>query len=155
MKKLYVIVGVLGLCAFILGAQAEAQMQPVPPPISGNRMAKGGGGARYNPATVVTVSGTVAAVNRSTPKRANVQPNVRLTLQTPQGPINVQLGPAAYVEQQPVWIAPGDLVEVTGSQVTKGRRSRIIAGQVRKGNQVLQLRDETGRPLWRGMRRGR
>jgi len=152
MKKLCIILGVLGLCAAILGAQAEAQVQPAPPPVSGNPMAQGKG---YNPSTVVTVSGTVAALSRTTPKRPGQQPNVRLTLQTPQGPINIQLGPAAFVEQQPVRLAVGDLVEVTGSQVNTGRRTRIIAAQINKGGQVLQLRDGAGRPLWRGLGPGR
>jgi hypothetical protein len=151
MKKLYLILGVLGLFAFALNAQAEAQMQPVPPPVTGSPLLKGGGG--YNPATVMAVSGTVIAVNRSVPKKPNQQVRVRLDLQTPQGVVQVQLGPAAYVDQQPVKIAAGDAVEVTGSQATRGRKAQIIAAQVKKGNQVLQLRNEQGQPLWRGMLR--
>jgi hypothetical protein len=151
MKKHCLILGVLGLFVFTLGAQTEAQMQPVPPPVTGSPMVTKGGG--YNPATVVTVSGTVAAVNRSTPKQPNQQVQVRLRLQTPQGPIPVQLGPAAFVDQQPVKIIAGDVIEVTGSQVTKGPKTRIIAAQVKKDNQVLQLRNQQGQPLWRGMTR--
>lgn len=154
MKKLGVVSGVLGLCILILGVQVEAQVQPVPPPVSGSPMAVGKGGARYNPSTVVTVAGTIAAIDRMSPKRTSKPANVRLTLQTPQGPVMVLLGPADYVEQQPVRLAVGDPVEVTGSQASKGRKARIIAAQVRKGNEVLQLRDPSGRPLWRGVRGG-
>ena len=150
MRKLCLILGVLGLFAFALGAQAEAQMQPVPPPVTGSPLLKSGRG--YNPAAMVVVSGTVIAVNRSTPKKPNQQVQVRFDLQTPQGLIAVQLGPAPFVDQQPVQIVAGDVVEVTGSQVAKGRSGRIIAAQVKKGGQVLQLRDTTGRPLWRGMK---
>jgi hypothetical protein len=149
MKKLSLMLGMLGLFAFILGVQAEAQMQPAPPPVAGSPMLKGKKG--FDPATVVTVSGTVAALHRSTPKKPNQPVQLRLDLQTPQGIIHVLLGPAAYVDQQPVRIAGGDQVEVTGSQMTKGRRTRIIATQVRKGDQFLRLRDVSGRPLWRGM----
>jgi hypothetical protein len=151
MRKLGLILGVLGLFAFTLGAQAEAQIQPVPPPVTGNPLLKGGGG--YNPATVVVVSGTVAAVRRSVPKKPNQQVQVQFDLQTPQGLIPVQLAPAAFLDQQPVQIIAGDVVEVTGSQVTKGQKVRIIATQVKKGNQVLQLRNERGKPLWRGKTR--
>jgi hypothetical protein len=58
------------------------------------------------------------------------------------------MGPASFVDQQPVQIAAGDVVEVTGWLVTRGRKSRLIAGQVKKGNQVLRLRNEQGQPLW-------
>lgn len=151
MKKLSLILGAIGLCAFTLGAQVEAQMQPVPPPVTGSQMLRQGRG--FNPATVVTVKGTVTALNRVPARRPNQQVQVQMLLQTPQGTVNVQLGPAAYLDQHPVKIAPGDLVEVTGSDVTKRKRTRIIAAQIRKGNQILPLRDETGRPLWRqGMR---
>jgi ribosomal protein S12 len=153
MRKLCLILGVLGLFAFSLGVQAEAQVQPVPPPVRGNPMVRGTGGGGYNPATVVTVSGTVTEVIRTVPKKPNQQVRVRLNLQTSQGPINVQLGPAAYVDQQPVKIVAGDSVEVTGSQISKGRISGIMAAQVKKGDQILQLRNEQGQPLWRGMKR--
>ena len=153
MRKLCLILGVLGLFAFTIGAWAEAQMQPVPPPVVGSPLVKAKGAGGYNPATVVVVSGTVTLVKRSVPQKPNRQVQVRFDLQTPQGLIPVQLGPAAFVDQQPVQIVAGDVVEVTGSQVTKGRRARIIAAQVKKGSQILQLRNEQGQPLWRGMKR--
>ena len=153
MKKLSVILGVLGLCAFIWGTPAMAQMQPVPPPVAGNPLARGHGG--YNPATVMTISGTVTRVKHTTPKKLKQQPHVRLRLQTSRGTIPVELGPAAFIDQQPLQIAAGDRIKVTGSWVGKGRKGLIIAGQVKKGGQVLQLRDNTGRPLWRGMMRPR
>ena len=152
MRKLCLILGVVGLFAFTSGLQAEAQIQPVPPPVTGSpTVTKGGGG--FNPATLVTVSGTVTAVSRSTPKQPNQQVQVRMKLQTPQGLMPVQLGPAAFLDQQPVQIVAGDVVEVTGSHVSRGRRGRIVATQVKKDNQVLLLRNQQGQPLWQGMTR--
>jgi hypothetical protein len=43
-------------------------------------------------------------------------------------------------------------VEVTGSRVTLEGKPAIVAAKVKKGSEVLKLRDETGRPLWGGAR---
>ena len=48
-------------------------------------------------------------------------------------------------------IAPGDKVEVTGSRITYEGKPTIIAAEVKKGGQVLKLRDASrssglGRP---------
>ena len=144
MKILFLTLGVLGLLALALGAPVEAQMQP--PPATGSPASKMGGGTGNN-SSMLVMNGTVTAVNRSAPQTPDQQVQVRLTLQTPRGPLPVLLGPAAFVDQQPVQIAVGDVVEVTGSLVSRGRKTRIIAAQVRKGNQVLQLRNEQGQPL--------
>jgi hypothetical protein len=68
----------------------------------------------------------------------------------------VHLGPQWYLENQDVKIEPGDRVEITGSRVTVQGKPTIIAAEVRKGDEVLQLRDAAGVPVWAGWRkRGR
>jgi len=49
--------------------------------------------------------------------------------------------------------APGDKVEVTGSRITYEGQPTIIAGEVKKGEQVLKLRDAAGVPAWAGQGR--
>jgi len=45
-------------------------------------------------------------------------------------------------------------VQIKGSRVTiQGQRARIAA-ELKKGAEVLRLRDDTGFPLWAGWRRG-
>jgi hypothetical protein len=44
-------------------------------------------------------------------------------------------------------------VEVTGSRVTFRNKSAIIAAEVKKGDEVLRLRDSNGIPVWAGWRR--
>jgi len=39
-------------------------------------------------------------------------------------------------------------VEVTGSRVSSRQGAVIVAGELRKGDQVLKLRDAQGVPLW-------
>jgi hypothetical protein len=77
---------------------------------------------------------------------------VHLVLKTHRETIPVHLGPASYVEQQTPRIEAKDSVEVTGSRVTLEGKPAIIAARVKKGDQVLKLRDEDGRPAWAGRR---
>jgi hypothetical protein len=147
MKRLCLTLGMLGLVALALAAQAEAQTQPATPQLPGTPAVKRGGKV-FNPANITVMSGTVTAINRSVPQSPDQPVQVGFTLQSPLGPIRVMMGPASFVDQQPVQIAAGDVVEVTGWLVTRGRKSRLIAGQVKKGNQVLRLRNEQGQPLW-------
>jgi hypothetical protein len=63
------------------------------------------------------------------------------------------LGPAFYLENQDVKIEPKDKVEVKGSRVTFEGKPAIIAAEVKKGDEVLRLRDDNGFPMWSGWRR--
>jgi hypothetical protein len=49
-------------------------------------------------------------------------------------------------------IVPGDKVEITGSRITFQRDAAIIAAEVKKGDEILQLRDGNGFPVWSGWR---
>ena len=74
---------------------------------------------------------------------------VTMVLQTNQGPVKVNLGPADYLDQQALKLAVGDQVEVKGVKVTSPKGTSFTAGEMRKGDQVVKLRDDaTGRPLW-------
>jgi hypothetical protein len=67
--------------------------------------------------------------------------------------ISVHLGPSWYLENQDVKIEPKDKVEVKGSKITFGGKPAIIAEEVKKGDEVLKLRDDSGFPVWSGWRR--
>ena len=89
------------------------------------------------------------AVKRLAAKKAGKPERVTMVLQTDQGAVKVHLGPADYYDQQALKLAPGDQVEVKGVKITRPKGSIFSAGEVRKGDQVLKLRDDaTGLPLW-------
>jgi hypothetical protein len=71
-----------------------------------------------------------------------------IRVKTDQETLPVQLAPQAYLDTQNTKLAQGDMVEVDGSRVIQNNRPVIIATQVRRGNQVLNLRDPQGKPLW-------
>ncbi|MEM4408186.1 MAG: hypothetical protein QXI19_05520, partial [Candidatus Caldarchaeum sp.] len=61
--------------------------------------------------------------------------------------------PGWFIENQDVRIEPQDKVSVTGSRINFEGKPAIIAREVRRGDEVLMLRSETGFPLWAGWRR--
>jgi hypothetical protein len=108
----------------------------------------------YDPKTVQTLDGEVLAVEYHTPRNAGGR-GVHVVLKTEKETIPVHLGPEWYIEKQDAQIEKGDRVKVTGSRVTYEDKPAIIAREVEKGDEVLQLRDEQGFPKWSGWRRRR
>ncbi|HEX6212285.1 MAG TPA: DNA-binding protein [Methylomirabilota bacterium] len=109
-------------------------------------------GRMYDAKTVETVKGEVVKVDRITPVRG-MSAGVHVVLKTDTGDVSVHLGPEWYLEHQDVKIEPKDAVEVTGSRVTVQGQPALIAAEVKKGDQVLKLRDDSGVPVWAGWRR--
>jgi hypothetical protein len=120
---------------------------------SGGWGMKGAYGRLYNPSTVTTVVGNVVAVNQMTPMKG-MGPGIHVELKTDEGNVDVHLGPAWYLDRQDTRIQKGDRIEVKGSRVTVGGKPALIAAEVRKGDELLKLRDEQGIPVWSGWRRG-
>jgi hypothetical protein len=106
----------------------------------------------YDPKSVETVRGEVVKVDRITPMRG-MSGGVHAVVKTDKGEVSVHLGPQWYLENQDVKIEPKDTVEITGSRVTMQGQSALIAAEVKKGDDVLRLRDAAGVPVWAGWHR--
>lgn len=104
----------------------------------------------YDPKTVETVQGKVLSVETMQQRGRGVH----LTLQTDKETVAVHLGPSWYIDKQTPKIETNDTITVTGSRITFEGKPAIIAAQVKKGNEVLNLRDENGIPVWRRAGRG-
>ncbi|OGP70218.1 MAG: hypothetical protein A2Y80_07835 [Deltaproteobacteria bacterium RBG_13_58_19] len=116
---------------------------------------RGGGmhyGMMWDAKTVETVKGEVTSVDKYTPGRGGQSYGLRLTLKTDKETLSVILGPAWYIEQQHFAVAPRDQVEIKGSRIPIQGQAAIIAAEVKKGNQMLRLRNDNGIPLWAGPR---
>ena len=103
----------------------------------------------YDVKTVETVAGKVVSIDQQSRGRGPSY-GLHLTLQTEKETIAIHLGPAWYIEKQKPRIGAGDNVIVTGSRITFDGKPAIVAAQIKKGNEVLRLRDENGRPAWAG-----
>jgi hypothetical protein len=103
---------------------------------------------KYDLKTVETLSGEVMAVEKFSPGRGGPPQGLRLRVKFPQETLLVILGPIVYVEQQNVKFGAGDRVEVKGSRMTVRGEPLIVAAEVKKGDQVLKMRNATGEALW-------
>lgn len=121
---------------------------------------KGGGGwgegssygRIYNPQTIETISGDVVSVHKIKPMKG-MHYGIHVLVKTNTETISVHLGPGWFVENQDVKIAPNDKLEVKGSRIIFEGKPAIIAAEVKKGEDVLMLRDVNGFPVWSGWRR--
>jgi len=104
----------------------------------------------YDHHTRVTMKGTVREVKRIPSGRTA---GVMLVVETELEKIEVHLGPTSFVDAQPVELQQGDRIDVTGSWISIGMPGReepyLVAEKVIRAGQVLRLREESGRPLWR------
>jgi hypothetical protein len=147
-----------------------ALVAPVLAQVTGPGRGHGIGGTRPAPATQegekaatltevcrraesVKVTGQVEslAVQPGRVGRIKVQTAV---LKTRDGSLTVHLGPVFYVHQQQFPLKVGDTWEVTGFKTTLGQKPVLIARDVKMGGHVLKLRDQAGKPLWRGKSQG-
>jgi hypothetical protein len=108
----------------------------------------------YDPNTVTTVKGTVEQVETaelpggglSQQAKGKFSGPVYLNLKADSGILKVVLGPSWFVESRGVKFAAGDQVEVTGSRFQD--EDIIVAREVKKGDQVLVLRNAEGVSEW-------
>lgn len=106
----------------------------------------------YNPATVETISGTVEAVTQIKPMKGMYY-GIHIMVKTGKDNLEVHLGPGWYIEGLDTKIEKGDKIEVKGSKVTMSGKTVIIAAEVKKGDNVLVLRDSAGIPAWAGWKK--
>jgi hypothetical protein len=106
------------------------------------------GMGRYDPKSEVTINGTVDKVERLKSENTPMA-GIHLIVKSENEMVQVHLGPAAFVDPK-MTFKEGDTIQVVGSKVTIGGKPVVIARQIKKGDDLLQLRDESGRPLWSG-----
>ena len=101
----------------------------------------------YDPKAVETITGEVTNVDRITPAKG-MSGGLHMSVKTDKETISVHLGPSWYLENQDVKIEAKDKVEVKGARTTFAGKPAIIAAEVKKGDEVLKLRDDNGFPVW-------
>lgn len=103
----------------------------------------------YNQATLETISGEVIGIEQTVPiKRMNQ--GIALIVKTGKETLTVHLGPSWYLERLDTKIVKGDKVEIKGARTTLAGKPIILAAEVKKGDNILVLRDAAGVPVWAG-----
>jgi len=100
----------------------------------------------FDPRTIETVQGMVVDAPRI--QTGGIPEMEHLTLQTSREKLTVVLGPNWFLARQNWKISALDRIEVTGSRLDLDGRPALVAQKVKKGEQVLELRDSAGLPLW-------
>lgn len=146
----------VGLMALVIGVMSSDSFAQRGPGMMWRGSGGWGPGTQYNrmydPKTVETISGEIITVDRITPMKG-MTGGVHMNVKTDKETISVQLGPSFYIENQDVKLQAKDKVEVKGSRITFDGKPAIIAAEVKKGDEVLKLRDDAGFPVWIGWRR--
>ena len=108
----------------------------------------------FDSKTIKTISAQVIKVDQVPEPRFGME--MRLTVFTDKKEVlPVYLGPAFYIvgSEQTKHFKIGDKVTVSGSQATRGGEPFMIATTVKRGNEVLRLRDKDGTPEWIGWKK--
>jgi hypothetical protein len=63
--------------------------------------------------------------------------------------VEIHLCPASFLEAHGCRLREGDRLRVTGSKVIIGGSTLLLAKSLRCGDEIVALRDDDGRPLWR------
>ena len=152
MKKQLTKLALIVAAALAIPVAVAAQAGPGPGGCPGcGRTGNGPGQRMFDPKTITTVQGDVVAVQRVEGRRHT---GVHLTVAVGSESVDVHLGPDFYVDAQALQIAKGDRIEVKGSRITFDGKPAVVAQEVRRGAEVLALRDASGTPAWRGQGMG-
>jgi hypothetical protein len=146
MRKVGALVLSIGVLCLLFSAIAWGQARTGPQ--EGGRWEPRGQYSRmFDPKTLETYSGEVTTVDQLTPGYG-MSDRVWLGLKTDKGMILVILGPTWFHKVQNFKIEPKDQLEIKGSMITSMEEPMFIATEVKKGDQVLKLRDDSGYPVW-------
>jgi hypothetical protein len=105
------------------------------------------GSFTYDPSAEITVSGTIVhAVSLPAPDGAV---GVHLDFKTPDGMLNVHVGPAMYVGMQNFWLFADDQLEIVGVKSEVDGNKSFVARTITKEGKTLTLRNADGKPAWK------
>jgi hypothetical protein len=125
-----------GIClAGLFGTPTTAQERPI---VSQQ-------GSAYELSRETVLQGTVLnyiATSTSPPLGAHV------ILQTTAGPTDIHLGTDEFLRGNNIVLAPGDTVQIVGSNISNRYGTMFIARVIQKGGQSLAVRTTKGMPLW-------
>jgi hypothetical protein len=138
-------IGIWSCATGLAGVAAVLLALAVPTALAQSR--RGAGAPRYDKSTETTITGVVSDVRTVA---GPGQSGLHLTLDTANGPVDVHLGPAAWMTRQQFQVAKGDSLEILGSKVTVDGQPAFIARTVTRGDQTMVLRNENGIPRWSG-----
>jgi hypothetical protein len=105
---------------------------------------------KYDTKTEITLKKAVVEETKEV-TLPNGQNRLRLIVKAGTETYEVCLCPKDFLTVLDSNFAKGDEVDITGSKVSDGEKTIVLAREVVKGNNTLVLRDKTGEPVWSWM----
>ncbi len=105
----------------------------------------------YDLQTVTTITGKIIEVKS---EKINYYPIIVLTIETQKGPLKVHTAPEWYLNEKRWRFRVDDTITVVGSKITYNNQLTLIARDIYKDGEKLELRDKYGTPKWAGRGRG-
>jgi|RhiMethySRZTD1v2_1073278.scaffolds.fasta_scaffold90253_2 hypothetical protein len=102
--------------------------------------------SRYDRTAERAISGTIKSVGSFPAVDGSV--GVHIDLKTPDGLLDIRVGPAAFIGQNNFWFFADDPIVVIGAKEPQSDGA-ILAKAIQKGSQVLVLRTDIGVPKWK------
>jgi hypothetical protein len=102
-------------------------------------------GMGYDRSKEATITGSVQEVVEHPGPMGH---GIHLMVRAGEELVEVHLGPASFLEGHSITFKNGDRVEILGSRSTLDGKPMMVARRVTRGGEVLNLRDEMGRPAW-------
>lgn len=100
---------------------------------------------KYNPANEVTIKGTVDDI-KIVPGALE---GVHLVLKSPEQTILVHVAPEKFLKGMETSFSKGDVIEAVGCIIKDADgNDELLARQITKGTDELQVRDKKGKPIW-------
>jgi hypothetical protein len=101
---------------------------------------------KYDTATEVRLFGTVEEVReKSSPAALK---GIHIVLDVDERRYQIYLCPSSFLKFFDITLQRGDSLVITGSRVKVEGADFVLARQMRKRNDVLELRDSKGNPYW-------
>ena len=113
---------------------------PVMPPTSAHAPPE----AAQAPATL---DGEILGIDKQSPETHLAQ-NVVLRVQTESGQVDMLLAPSWVLDEKGLSFAPKERVQVKGTQRFEAGHSVFEVQTLKRGEDVIELRDDAGKPLW-------
>jgi len=103
----------------------------------------------YDPATEITVSGTIDRIWTEDCLGCGCSGGKHFTLETKEGTYEAHLGPTCYLNGKGWDFVRGETVAITGALLPyRGNGKALVVREMKRGDETLRLRDEKGMPLW-------
>ena len=121
----------------------------------GNRWGEEGDEPKYDPKTLVTVSGTIQEIGTHAGRLGTPRSRILIHTKTSgiEANIEANLGPSSFLEENRVTLEKGEAVTVTGSKVKHDGMEIVLVREIRSKTRTFLLRTEDGSPRWEARHR--